>query len=305
MSEDTLNQRLLKQLEEITTSNRFVILDTSVLVYDPDSTHKQRFLGFLRQCEKQNDGLHKIPTDFAQGALDHFTKLEQIISKGTTFVTEQIFEETTYGITKSDAAITKMQKPAVTKDDSGRYTRLRDFRQANTQTTLAELQQKMQNVNALLQQKILTFKRPDVYNWLLAFFKHIAPYVKDADKTQGKNYRFGDESIAAATLYFTMTGHETPQQTTVITQDHDIKREIRTAYLLFSTANKSCFKTLAHRNPFKVYVLAGTPLEYVCKVDTQCPHQMPTAEQERHRVGGEERLRRMLKAARYVLNKIG
>lgn len=304
MTEDTQNQRLLKQLEEITTSNRFVILDTSVLVYDPESTHKQRFLGFLRQCEKQTDGLHKIPTDFAQGALDHFTKLEQIISKGTTFVTEQIFEEAEYGIIKSDAAITKIQKPDVTKDDSGRYTRLGDFRQANTQTTLAELQQKMQNVNELLRQKIITFKRPDVYNWLFAFFKHIAPYVKDADKIQGKNYRFGDESIAAATLYFTITGHETPQQTTVITQDHDIKREIRDAYLLFNQLRKSSFGVLARRNPFQVYVLTGNKPAYVCKINTQEPHKIGNIEEERHRVGGEERFQRMLQAARYVLNKV-
>ncbi len=259
-----MNDRLIQDLERILKNNPFVLLDNCTINVNPEN-QIQAFLKSITSDTKTN-------AEFLPAKIQELQKLHSILDSSVSYVTDEIFDELNEGI--------RIMKQCAKKDICG----FENYRKNRKQTSTQELRQivweeiysEIEKIKDLLVQRKAFFLNKDLHNEVFTFFKDaVRPYSKSIIKLneerrrmRKKDYHFGDESLSAAVLYFTLTG-ENECPTTVVSADYDIKKELRNAYQLCMAARPKEFMRLIKITPFKGYFLTGEKIKrYAPVVET-------------------------------------
>lgn len=311
-----MNEDSPTSLQTIVEKEPFVILDSSALILD--IPYEQESQGFIHALYLSQD-IVDIKKEIELAIL-HYESIQALLKTNSTHVTKEVFLEVDRGIV-IEHAILQRKREERTISDEHELRKKTDSRRLYCREISGDLQNELAKTRALLKQTILSFNQQTTYKLLLNFFKSLAPIVKSRSKTNreleargvNQQYLAGDESISAAVFYFVLTQQHTKNTTrdtnkrriSVITQDQDIKREIRLAYHLFRALSPTNFKTLVENNPLRVYASKNKQdgWEYAPLFDTTQKNLVGSLDQER-KYGGCEPINKLLPLAELVLDTI-
>lgn len=286
-----MEDKEIQDLENLLSRNPFVLLDTSIVTEDYGLVSR---INKSMKCRNYSD-LHLAETTIPK-FIAHYEKIRTLITDSGSYVTEEVLKEFEMGLTGLTKVVQDKIKPKAKTDEILR-------------TIMWEtVQEELGKTITLLKERQVFFLQPEKYKELLKFFKELAIYSKtyekiyrERNKPWAKRYRFADESLGAAVIYFTATG-ENECPTTIVSRDHDIKKELRNAYQLFMAARPKEFTRLIRQTPFKGYFLTGEKeLRYVPMIETNSPVSMGNLTPQ---FMGEQKFKELTIYAREVLDKV-
>lgn len=270
MSED-----IVKQLETIVENEPFVLFDTGPLV-STEGYGKGDFLKEIYDCKT----ITIIPVPLLERKLAELQSILPIICAPSAHITAEVFKEYERGARIEQQAL-EAKKRHSQRFGGGEYA---------SDETISQINEETFRTLKLLKRKTLNFRNKEAYQILLEFFKTLSQTadsitireIKKHWKADLKGNKhaplYGDESIDAAVFYYMLTENSDRPSVAVVTTDHDIKRNIRTAYLLFAAVTPKLFAEKADKTPCKVYLPDGdgTEMAYKALVDTTKPQTIGT-----------------------------
>ena len=298
-----MSKTLFDSLETMLETEPFVIVDTCTF----DSNQGYGKAGFLEQMYDFKE-MRSVPLDIIEREKDCIAWAATLTQKLNVYVTQQVYNEIERKVSKIQQSIQFLQRKI-----SGRHKRINPnetTQEEQTSPLASELAENAFTMLKQLKQKILHFKDSTVYETLFKFFAELGKldpsiYLKKKQRMHDtKNpYFFGDESIAAAIYYRALTGQGSC--TTAATTDHDIKKLVRTAHILFETIDNKEFheKTKSHRCQVYLPERQGEQFFYRPYLDTEEPQSMGTLTRLEEKLGGQT-VNRALELAYDTFNRV-
>lgn len=241
-----MRDRLIEQLEQIASKEEFIIIDNCSIVYR--DAKRNNIFDHLRCNQKIAQLQKEVLEDIAR----FYQKVNNIISEKSAFVTKETKMEFERGINMATEKIKLLKN----KNSPNKYQTQEDMMRAYKTAQADKIIDEMEKIKQKIDCKKINFKDNKVYSTLFEFFKQIRPIINHKINQTKMKYLFGDESICAAAFYFTITG-EKNCPTTIVTQDHDIRKQMITAHYLFNKIDER-FSAKQARNPFRLH----TPIQY-------------------------------------------
>ncbi|MBI4140904.1 hypothetical protein HY485_03655 [Candidatus Woesearchaeota archaeon] len=298
-----MSETLFDSLERMLETEPFVIGDTCIF----DSNQGYGKPGFLEQTYDFKE-MRSVPLDIIEREKDCIEWAATLTQKPNIHVTQQIYNETERKVSKIQQTVQFLQRKISCRHK--RITPNETTQEEQTSPLASELAENAFTMLKQLKQKILHFKDSATYETLFKFFAELGKldpgiYLKKKQKMQNtKNpYFFGDESIAAAIYYRALTGQGSC--TTAATTDHDIKKLVRTAHILFETIDEKKLreKTGVHRCQVYLPERQGEQFFYRPYLDTELPQSMGTLTRLEEKLG-KQAVNRALELAYDTFNRI-
>ena len=305
-----MNTLLLDTLERTLETETFAIVDTSSLL-SLRGYGDRDLLSEIYDCRT----ISAIPLAVLEKKLQSLMQLNRMLQKPSARVTREVLKEFERGVNIEQRTLDTKKRNCKEDGENFDYAQSEDCSETS-EDLCAQIKEESFKQLQLLRRRTINFQNYAVQQKLFEFFKYLSTTVdlqsrgtkkhwKIGLKGKEHEYLYGDESIEAALFYRVLLEEKDKDSTAVITTDHDIKRNVRTACILFSTVAPELFAEKTKHHPFKVYLLdgEGEKTRYRPFVDTAHNPSIGTLE-GLTRIAGEKNTSSALEAAYDVFNTV-
>lgn len=293
----------LHGLEAALTKQPFALLDATALCAPPHFHH-----GFVDAITGSQKLTH-LPPNYLETATRWYNGIPGVLDQSVSFITRDVFTEVQDGIRLQRKILNRVvRNTSPSEQKSVLYL---------TAVPLIErVQEAFDTTLSALKDRQVFFKEPTIYHTLFSFFRVLIRAIKPPTKKLSESRRlqhggtphYGDESICAATFYFTMTGENNVEEgscvpTAVFSADTDIQKALRAAYDLFEVQEPSRLRTMTAHSPFTLFIPAETFGRYRIFLDSRVRNTMGSYAYLKQ-VLGEEQTQELLTLAQQTLKDV-